>query len=166
MHQTSTTKTKKILIGLVILLVLIGSVIAVVLFLKSREKEASGGTEVVDWDAEIEDEDQGGSEEGILIPGYDTVVMNAGQNILQMSIGNPKENTCYMKVAICLEDGTVLYESEILAPGKGVNEITCQEVPEAGEYAAIARFECFRDEQATQMLNGADSAFTLIVNKE
>lgn len=150
-----------------ICLLLLGIIMAAAIFWFSQKPEeeavSAGNTEVVDWDTELEEEDNGSTGEGILIPGYGKVYMEAGQNVLPMSIGNPKDNTCYFKVKVLLEDGTLLYQSGILPPGKGVKEITCEEILETGEYNATAQFECFQDEEGKIALNGADSAFTLIV---
>jgi len=152
-------KTKLILTAAI----LAAAGIAVFLILKNQRNGQTGrtGTEVVDWETGIED--SGTTGESIEVPGYNTIYMKAGQKTLQMSIGNPKENSCYFRVHILLEDGTELFVSEILPPGKGMTEEECAEALAAGTYSASARFECFADAEGTQALNGADSAFTLIV---
>lgn len=152
--------------GLIIILAAIILILAGIIFwlLKPEDEKTAGdsGTEVVDWDTDIE-EDTAGTGPGILIPGYDKIYMKAGETELQMSIGNPPENTCYFLVTLMLADGKVLYESDLLEPGKGVKEITCRESLDRGEYQAIARFKCYEDDEAQISLNEADSAFVLIV---
>ena len=62
-----------------------------------------------------------------------------------------------------LPDGTLLWRSEFIEPGKGVREITLNEPLAAGEYPdTTVRYECFSlDDQSP--LNGAVSKTTLHV---
>lgn len=100
-------KTKLILTAAI----LAAAGIAVFLILKNQENGQTGrtGTEVVDWETGIED--SGTTGESIEVPGYNTIYMKAGQKTLRMSIGNPKENSCYFRVHILLEDGTVVFSA-------------------------------------------------------
>lgn len=146
----------------VILLVLLGYL----LYTRYREKEEGGGSAYVDPDAESWDAgvDPPQEEEGsILIPGYTGAWMNEGDMVLKLRIGNPKENTCYLKAALKLEDGTVLYESELLKPGTGFDEIELNQTLSAGEYEALVHYQGYTMEDQKE-LNSSDSAFTLTVN--
>lgn len=107
-----------------------------------------------------------GADAGILVPGYDTAVMDAGSDHLPMSIGNPKDNQCLMKVTLCLEDGTELYESSLLAPGEGMEKVILNQSMKEGTYDMNARFECFSKDDKHTPLNVADSGFVLIVKEK
>ena len=90
--------------------------------------------------------------------------MQAGDRTLKLSIGNPAENTCYLKATLMLEDGTVLYESGLLEPGKGMEEIELNQTLEAGTYEAMVRYQGYSMDESQSELNSSDSGFTLTVN--
>lgn len=100
----------------------------------------------------------------ILIPGYAGAVMNSGDQSLSISIGNPVENTCYLKATLKGEDGTVLYESGLIEPGKGFEEIPLNQSLEPGVYQAVVTYQGYTMEEKPKALNSSDSAFVLTVN--
>lgn len=126
----------------------------------------AGGSAYVDPDASAWDDGLDGPEkieEKILIPGYSGAQMGAGDKKLRLSIGNPEENSCYLKATLQLEDGTVLYESGLLEPGKGVQEIPLEQSLEAGVYQALVHYQGYTMEDEPKELNSSDSALTLTV---
>lgn len=151
---------------LVMLLILLCVLLmgAVAYLLKTRQGSPSSHEDKA-WDTGLDSSAKGGADPGILIPGYDTVAMVADTSILPMSIGNPKENNCVMTVTLLLEDGTVLYESDILAPGEGMEEISLSRNIQEGTYNVTARFDCYADYEKLKPLNMADSGFVLIAGK-
>ena len=90
--------------------------------------------------------------------------MNAGDTSLKISIGNPKENEVGFFASLELEDGTVLYESELLKPGQGLTEIPLSKTLEKGTYNAKVVYHCVSLDEAHTPLNSAESGFVLIVN--
>lgn len=101
----------------------------------------------------------------ILIPGYSGASMKAGSMTLALRIGNPAENTCYLQATLQLEDGTVLYESGLIEPGKGFDEIELTRSLDAGTYKALVHYQGYSLEEEPEMLNSCDSAFTLTVTE-
>lgn len=168
MKQVSARKRRNRYLAVlsVILVILLG--IAVYLaYTHFQEKPETDGSAYVDpgaadWDAGIEPDEE--EENRILIPGYSGAQMNAGETLLWLRIGNPEENTCYLKASLQLEDGTVLYESGILKPGTGFDEIELNQTLEAGEYQALIRYTGYTMEEEPEELNSSDSAFVLTVN--
>ena len=63
-----------------------------------------------------------GSERGrIRVPTYSAWTMEAGSDTVEVPLVNTEGNPCYMKFAVKLKDsGEVLYESELVPPGKAV----------------------------------------------
>lgn len=114
------------------------------------------------WDVELE-EPPDTEKKGIQIPGYSYAVMNAGDSSLHLSIGNPPANTCGFFATLKLEDGTVLYRSELLEPGYGLTEVPLEKSLDAGEYTAIVLYECVTLDESHTRLNAAESEFKLIV---
>lgn len=159
-HSRTNTVQKIVVAVLVVLCI---ALLAAVVYLLKEKKTAPAADQIKDWDTGIGEDPPQGADTGILIPGYDTAVMEAGSDHLPMSIGNPKDNQCLMKVTLSLEDGTELYESSLLAPGEGMEEVTFNQSMEEGIYDMTARFECFSRDDKHTPLNVADSGFVLIV---
>ena len=162
-------KNKKTLILLIVIIAL-AVVIVVLLFkilTKSPEKKtgaSTGITGVIEegWDDGI---DNGSVEESeVQIPGYTYARMKEGDTTLHLSIGNPKENDVGLFAQVVLEDGTVLYESELLKPGSGIEEIPLSKQLKKGSYNAYVVYQIVSlDEEQTPM-NAARSGFTLYVD--
>ena len=89
--------------------------------------------------------------------------MKAGEKSLKLSIGNPKDNKCGFYATLKLEDGTVLYESELLKPGYGLTEVPLNKTLESGEYTAMVVYKCVTLDEEETPLNSAESEFKLIV---
>lgn len=119
------------------------------------------------WDTGIPeqtDEPEESTSGGIQIPGYSKAEMEEGDTQLHLSIGNPKENNCGFYVTVRLEDGTVLYKSELLKPGYGLTEIPLEQTLNKGTYDAEVFYECVTLDEDASPLNSAISKFQLIVN--
>ena len=132
-------------------------------------KNANGvaGKIVDNWDTGIPkqtDEPEESTSGGIQIPGYSKAEMEEGDTQLHLSIGNPKENNCGFYVTVRLEDGTVLYKSELLKPGYGLTEIPLEQTLNKGTYDAEVFYECVTLDEDASPLNSAISKFQLIVN--
>lgn len=125
---------------------------------------ANVATDASDWDDGIDSEDE--IEGRILVPGYSGAKIKAGETTLALRIGNPAENTCYLQATLKLEDGTVLYESGLIEPGKGYETIELNQPLEAGEYNAVVHYQGYSMEDGQEKLNSCDSAFVLKVTTE
>lgn len=122
-------KSKKkpviIIIGLIILAVMIvGGVVVYNNFFDKPQTDSNGvvGKISDNWDIGNKSETSP-TNVGIQIPGYGTAEMKEGDENLHLSIGNPKSNECGFYATLKLDDGTVLYESELLKPGFGLTEV-------------------------------------------
>ena len=88
----------------------------------------------------------------------------AGVTEQAVNLYNPEQNTCYFKMTILLSDGTKLWESELVEPGKAIYEITLNEPLEAGEYEdCTLKYECFELNDEQTPLNGSEIKFSLNV---
>ncbi len=165
--ENKPKRKKVILIILAVLLLLAAAGVgAYIVFGEDDESEPNDGvtaTVMPGWDTGITDDDSGGSSGGVQIPGYDTAEMNYGDTTLHLSIGNPSANTCDFYATVQLEDGTVLYESELIQPGYGITDIPISVTLERGEYSAMVVYQCVQQNEEHTPLNAAESAFTLIV---
>ena len=98
------------------------------------------------------------------IPGFDVMNFKAGTTKQSVNLYNPGANTCYFKMTILLNDGTVLWESKLVEPNKAIYEITLNQSLSAGEYKdCTLKYECFKMDEAQTPLNGSEINFTLNV---
>lgn len=113
--------------------------------------------------APVKTKNIGSSSNSIAIPGYEKLVMKAGQLVQEVELFNPEENKCYMMIEILLPDRTRLYRTGMLEPGKGINKFEISRKLGAGTYeGAILKYSNY-DLTNMQELNGAETNFTLEV---
>lgn len=168
-------KKDKYIVILIILIVLLIGVAAYFIFLASKDKSSDSnddkktGSAYVDPNASAWDDGIDSSKEEIegkiLVPGYSGAQLKSGEKVLKLSVGNPKENSCYLKATLQLEDGTVLFESDLLEPGTGYEQIELTQTLEPGKYNAFVRYQGYTMDEQQAKLNSCDSAFTLSVVK-
>lgn len=168
MKQTKDS-TKGYLISiliLLILLVLIGGYLICSQMGKDKTYQGTSGSvdaQATEWDDGLSAPSE--IEGRILVPGYSGAKLQAGSKTLALRIGNPAENTCYLQATLQLEDGTVLYESGLIEPGKGFDEIELLQSLDAGTYEAFVHYQGYSMEEEPKILNSCDSAFTLTVTE-
>lgn len=166
--ENNKSKKRLIIIIIAILLVLalaVGGLIIYNNYFADKPVNSDGvvGTVVTDWDHGIKDTPSSSEDGGVQIPGYNAATMNYGDKSLHISIGNPKDNKCGFYATVKLEDGTILYKSDFLAPGSGLTDIPISISLEKGEHKAMVLYQCVTLDNAHTPLNAAESAFTLIV---
>ena len=99
----------------------------------------------------------------IAIPGYEYFSLEAGIKKQSIALNNPETNTCYFLISLYLEDGTLLWQSEYLAPGEVSAAMELNQKLEPGTYNAILHYDCFRMNQELSPLNGAETKLSLRV---
>ncbi len=115
----------------------------------------------VDWEGTKTD-DTGGVVPGIAIPGYKSITIAADTTQVEVNLQNPEGNPCYFQISLILADGTVLYQSKMVEPGKGLYEITLTQALAAGEYDAVVKYDTFSLADGTTPMNGAEVQIKLI----
>ena len=102
--------------------------------------------------------------DSIDIPGYTEIIFKAGVTEQDDTIVNPPQNFCWFKVSLVLEDGTILWTSDLIAPGEESEPIVLSTPLERGIYKnAMLKYQCFADEAEQKALNGAETKLTLKV---
>ncbi len=156
---------------LLLLLVLAAALIAGgVLLAGSLASEGTGGPggleldkNAVDWEGTLPPSEDGnsGGEDGIRIPGYKSMAIEADSREVSVNLVNPEGNQCYFVISIALnETDDVIYESKLIPPGKGLYKITLTKPLAPGTYDAQIRYEAY-DLVSQSRLNGAVVNFTL-----
>ena len=115
-----------------------------------------------------DDKDQEGSvDEGIQIPGYDSIVIPAGTKDVSVELMNPEENEVYFQISFYLPDtDETIYTSDLIRPGQHLYDITLEREMEAGEYPLTVKYATFTADEAMAPQNGADVSCTLIVRQQ
>ena len=102
--------------------------------------------------------------DSIAIPGYEMLEMKAGSKEQSLCMPNPPQNCCYFQIALYLEDGTLLWQSELIEPGTTSKPIVLTKALDKGMYPnAILRYSCYRMDESLTPLNGAETKLTLWV---
>lgn len=102
--------------------------------------------------------------DSIAIPGYEAITLKADSLEQTISFKNPAQNVCYFKMTLLLEDGTVLWESGYVEPGKTSDPVLLTRALEKGSYPnSVLRYQCFTLDEAMTPLNGAETKLTLRV---
>ena len=100
----------------------------------------------------------------IAIPGYEALTLQAGARKQSLRLPNPEENDCYFQISLYLADDTLLWQSDLIKPGKTSAPITLSRILEPGAYpGATLRYACFRLDREKTPLNGAETKLTLWV---
>lgn len=70
----------------------------------------------------------------ISISGFDKIVLKSDERIQNVSFKNPESNRCYFVIALYMQDGSLLYKSDLIAPGKTINSISLTQSLKTGVY--------------------------------
>ena len=98
------------------------------------------------------------------LPAYGELTFKAGTKEQDNVLQNPGENTCLIRISLILQDGTVIYQSELVKPGYYTQPITLVAPMERGIYRdATMKYECFTDDEAQTPLNGATTKLDITV---
>lgn len=102
------------------------------------------------------EEEKDSSSKGIQIPGYESIRLRANKLEQKVSLYNPEENNCYFVMKLLLPDGTEIYKSKMVEPGKALYEIVLnQEIPKGTYENSTLVYECFAMDDELSQLNGA-----------
>jgi len=103
--------------------------------------------------------------DSIAIPGYEGISLKADTKQQTVGLPNPPQNTCYFKITLLLEDGTVLWQSELVEPGAVSEPIKLKQPLKKGTYSnSLLKYECFTMDGNMKALNSAATKLTLRVS--
>lgn len=105
----------------------------------------------------------GGSGDSIGIPGYERLVLKADQKKQDVLLFNPENNRCFFVIELLTAEGTSLFKSGLIEPGKALYTIELSKTLKAGSYDGILRYSCYA-EGTLDELNGAEVNIKLEVS--
>lgn len=162
-------KNRKLYLA-VLLLLLLAAAAGIGILVGTRQasrQEKNGGViiseDVVEWDKELED--KSGTGAGIKIPGYGEITVGAGEKNWQITLANPKENSCYFQYEITIdEEEQPIYTSDYIEPGKAIREFPVTTPLEQGDHEIYFHISTYSMDGNNTRLNGADVKANLHVN--
>lgn len=102
--------------------------------------------------------------DSIAIPGYEILELKAGRKEQSLCMPNPPQNCCYFQISLYLENGTLLWQSELIEPGANSKPMVLSIALEKGMYPnAVLRYSCYSQDENLSPLNGAETKLTLWV---
>lgn len=162
--KTGHYQTKKssgpnwIIILLLILIVMVGVLIFLLLRPEPVEVSTPNGVSHHETGPVVKNQNS------ISIPGYESITLEAGKTQQTVGLPNPAKNTCYFQISLILENGTVLWQSDLVKPGEISDPITLSEALEAGTYPnTTMKYDCYTMDGNMTQLNGAATKLTLRV---
>ncbi|MCH1981079.1 hypothetical protein MCG98_00630 [Ruminococcus sp. OA3] len=106
------------------------------------------------WTQNLEDRSEG--EPGIKIPGYGELTISENAESFSMSLVNPENNPCYFKYTLEVAGTSdVLYESDLIEPGKAVTRFEVANLPDAGDYDLHINISTYSMDDEMTSMNGA-----------
>ena len=163
MRQIKENFTKKDILIVGLALIAVAAVIAAAIWpvtTRSKDKTDGAGQNASNSSAQSAEK----LTDSIELPGYGELSFKAGTERQEVCLSNPEKNFCYIRASLLLEDGTLLWTSELIAPGEESGPVVFSTPLSAGEYKdAVLKYECFMMDEALTPLNGVETNLTLKV---
>ena len=150
-----------LLIGLILLLVAVIAAMLIWIVSNSKGQGSEDPNPVGQQTEETEPVEK--LTDSISLPGYGGLNLTAGKTEQNLALPNPAENFCQIRISLILEDGTVIWTSELTPPGEQA-QIVLNEALEKGDYNATLKYDCFQMDENKTPLNGATCQLVLHVN--
>lgn len=162
-------KNKKLILilsGSILVIAMIAVGLYFLLTKKDSDSAVKPGPDMVaesEPDTVVESDSVAEKPEGIRIPGYPRITIQADTKDVTMNLINPESNPCYFTFEIVLTEGNeTIYVSEMVEPGKAVTDVTLSRALEKGEYPAVIKITTTSLEDGLAM-NGANVETVLVV---
>lgn len=155
------SRKSPLLIGLILLLVAVIAAMLIWIVSNSMGQGSEDPNPVGQQTEETEPVEK--LTDSISLPGYGSLNLTAGKTEQNLALPNPAENFCQIRISLILEDGTVIWTSELTPPGEQA-QIVLNEALEKGDYNATLKYDCFQMDENKTPLNGAACQLVLHVN--
>lgn len=155
-YQSSTTHISLSAILLCVALIIIGILICLLLRKEPVMVETPNGISATELGNVEKNTDT------ISIPGYEGISLIANSKQQTLGFPNPEKNTCYFQISMYLDDGTLLWQSDLVEPGKVSDPILLTQELAAGTYTnAVLKYDCYTMDGTMTLLNGATTKLLL-----
>ena len=144
-------RKKIILFGAVAVLLVIAVVLCALFFrsegkpFEQKQSETDQGILKEDGNAEdyVGKHKPTHQENSIAIPGFQVLRLKANSLEQEPGFYNPDVNRSYFVIEVRLDNGTLLYRSDLIAPGKAIYKAQFSESLPEGSYSATVIYHCY-----------------------
>lgn len=160
-YQAESQKNQKpVIVLLTVAVVLLAAILALTVNRPQKQQAKLPNGEEIQQSGPVEKKP-----DSIAIPGYEGINLKADSKEQEIGFPNPAQNTCYFQISLILEDGTTLWQSELVKPGEISESITLNEPLAAGVYPnSLLKFDCYTMDGNMRSLNGAATKMTIHVS--
>ena len=160
-YQAESQKNQKpVIVLLTVAVVLLAAILVLTVNRPQKQQAKLPNGEVIQQTGPMEKKP-----DSIAIPGYEGINLKADSKEQEIGFPNPAQNTCYFQISLILEDGTTLWQSELVKPGEISESITLNEPLAAGVYPnSLLKFDCYTMDGSMRSLNGAATKMTIHVS--
>lgn len=160
-YQAESQKNQKpVIVLLTVAVVLLAAILVLTVNRPQKQQAKLSNGEVTQQTGPVEKKP-----DSIAIPGYERISLKADCKEQEIGFPNPAQNTCYFQISLILEDGTTLWQSELVKPGEISESITLNEPLAAGVYPnSLLKFDCYTMDGSMRSLNGAATKMTIHVS--
>lgn len=160
-YQAESQKNQKpVIVLLTVAVVLLAAILVLTVNRPQKQQAKLPNGEVIQQTGPVEKKP-----DSIAIPGYEGINLKADSKEQEIGFPNPAQNTCYFQISLILEDGTTLWQSELVKPGEISESITLNEPLAAGVYPnSLLKFDCYTMDGNMRSLNGAATKMTIHVS--
>ena len=160
-YQAESQKNQKpVIILLTVAVVLLAAILVLTVNRPQKQQAKLPNGEEIQQSGPVEKKP-----DSIAIPGYEGITLKADSKEQEIGFPNPAQNTCYFQISLILEDGTTLWQSELVKPGEISKSITLNEPLAAGVYPnSLLKFDCYTMDGSMRSLNGAATKMTIHVS--
>ncbi len=168
-HSSKGSRQSKGALFSILFVLLLLAVVATILFTRPKNGDNQGKlSESTEQTETTVSSEQTASVEKLTdtidMPGYSWLNLKADTTEQELTLPNPPQNFCQMRMSLLLEDGTVLWTSELVQPGESSKPIILSQPLAKGEYKnAMLKYECFKIDEAMTPLNGGQIVLSLKV---
>ena len=107
---------------------------------------------------------EAGASDGIAIPGYSTIYLDAGSTEAEVNLTNPEENNVYFEISFYLpETDETIYTSKLIEPGQSLYNIDLDKALDEGEYDLTVKYATYAMDENYTPMNGAEVNCKLVV---
>lgn len=158
-NRKSEKRLYMIVISVLVLLLVIAGIVIAVLLNKNPQQFSGEENNTTTESTEVEK-----LTDSIAIPGFSQLTLDADKCEQAVALSNPPENFCYFKISLILEDGTVIWVSDLVEPGEKSEAITLLQPLEAGTYENVTvHYDCYSMDGDMTQFNSGEIKITLNV---
>ncbi|EOS7869239.1 hypothetical protein E3O85_RS12935, partial [Enterococcus hirae] len=101
----------------------------------------------------------------VALPGFSEITVKEGEEVAKVAFANPSFNNVYFKYIVTFDEtGEILLETDLIAPGKAVKEMTLPKGLSVGKHTLTIAIKTY-DMKTKASLNGGSNQTSLIVEK-